>query len=46
MPPSYAQRFAAAIPDAKVEPVADAAHQVPVDQPEKTAELVKAFIQS
>lgn len=44
IPPSYAQRFAAVIPNAKVETVKEAAHQVQVDQPAKVTELIKGFI--
>jgi pimeloyl-ACP methyl ester carboxylesterase len=46
VPPSYADRFQAAIPNARVERIADAAHQVPVDQPEAAAKLIREFIKS
>ena len=44
VPPSYAERFHAHIKNSTVETVADAAHQIPVDQPKAVADRIKAFV--
>lgn len=40
---SYAERLAAAIPDARLERIEDSGTFVPEDQPERTADLIAAF---
>jgi pimeloyl-ACP methyl ester carboxylesterase len=40
----YAERLAAEIPGARLERIADARTFVPVDQPERTAELIAGFV--
>jgi pimeloyl-ACP methyl ester carboxylesterase len=41
---SYAQRLANTIPDARLETIEDAKTFVPLDQPERLAELIEAFV--
>jgi pimeloyl-ACP methyl ester carboxylesterase len=40
----YAERLAAEIPGARLERIADALTFVPVDQPQRTAELIAGFV--
>ena len=41
---SYAERLSAAFPNARLEQIEDSYTYVPVDQPERTAELIAAFV--
>lgn len=43
-PLEYARRFAAALPDATVEEIADSYTFIPEDQPERLAEAIAAFV--
>ncbi len=41
---SLAQRLAASVPDAEIEPIANARTFVPLDQPARVAELIEGFV--
>lgn len=41
--PAYGERLAAALPDARFEPVADAAHHPQIEQPDRVAQAIERF---
>jgi pimeloyl-ACP methyl ester carboxylesterase len=43
VPPSYAEDFQHAIPGAKCDHIEDAGHEVPIEQPDRLAEVVTKF---